>query len=198
MTGERQDEAAVRARLCAILGPAFELFPETLVRHALFRGRRLRVDLLAIPRDLAFSDIALAFETKGEREWDIPSWAQALKQASDYVLATVEPDLPAHVGKRVMATFVFPAPPWASGDKAGDASKASFLSGMAHMSGYHRVGMVSSAIYGRRRLNRLTLGFNEVWVESRGWRANARDMLSGKRQIGSQRFPILDELARLA
>lgn len=39
----------------------------------------------------------------------------------------------------------------------------------------------------------LTVG-NEVWVSSRGWRTDARNILAGKRQLGSQRFNILDEL----
>lgn len=196
-----RDETQIRAHLRAMLEPAFETFEEVEVRHALFRRRRMRVDLLAIPRDPTLSDIALAFETKGDRVWDIPLWAQALKQASDYVLATVEPKLSNHSGKRVMATFVYPAPQWVlemNENIHSETPKSSFLSGMAHMAGYHRVGMARyCASYGRQTALTLSIGPNEVWLSTRGWRAQARHLLAGKRQIGSQRFPILDELANL-
>lgn len=194
-------ERILRDRLRQRLEAAFETFEEVPVRHALFRHRRLRADVLAIPRDERFSDIALAFETKGDPDWDKPRWARALKQASDYVLATVEPEVAAHAGKRVMATFVFPAPPWVTGDALDGRGpvdgRAAFLSGMAQMAAFHRVGMAkfSPELQGRPLI--LSFGPNEVWLSTTGWRSAARDLLVGRRQIGSQRFAILDELRRL-
>lgn len=196
------DEVKVRALLRRLLDPAFETFEEVPVRHALFRRRRLRADVLAIPRDPAYSDIAVAFETKSAREWDIPSLSQALKQASDYVLSTVEPDTPAHAGKRVMATFIFPGLEFkgegviAALEDPVAAYKAAFYAGLVHMASYHRVGQARLGMaYGQRALSLLLPG--EVWLSTRGWRANARNLLVGKRQLGSQRFPILEELKGL-
>lgn len=177
------------------LAPAFETWREVRLRHALFRRCKLRIDLLAVPREEPYRRIALGFEVKGHAKWDEPIWAKALKQASDYVLATVEPDRPdvrPHVGKRVMAVFVWPAPSWVVSSKSTDIQGV-FLSGMAQMAGYLRVGraMVSQS---RRPSLELTFGPNDVWGSVSGWRPHAHNMLVGKRQIGSQRFNILDEL----
>lgn len=168
-----------------VLNADFELFGEVSVRHALFRRRTLRVDLLGIPKAPELSDIALAFEVKGHSEWDIPRLAKCLKQASDYVLATIEPavGMELHAGKRVMAVFIYPSPSPAD----------QFHLGMVHMASYHRVGTVGVGEQYRERPHILHCG-EELWLTSRGWRANARNVLAGKRQIGSQRFSILDEL----
>jgi hypothetical protein len=40
----------------------------------------------------------------------------------------------------------------------------------------------------------LYFGPNEVWVQGRGWHADAEHMLLGKRQVGSQRKTVLDLL----
>ena len=199
MGGSQRDEVQTRAHLRAMLESAFETFEEVDVRHALFRKRRLRVDVLAIPRDPGLSDLALAFETKGDRDWLIPTYAEALKQASDYVLARVEPKLAAHAGKPVMATFIYPAPRKVMEPhphRIEPDKKIFFLSGMAHMAGYHRVG--TARMETLKRGPALVLSVNEeIWNSHRGWRTNARNVLAGKRQLGSQRFPILEELATL-
>lgn len=182
--------------LRGLLAADFDTFVEVPVRHALFRRRSLRIDLLAIPKADHLRDIALGFEVKGHDEWNIPSLAHCLKQASDYVLATVEPELPEHVGKRVMAVFVYPAPDKVNVTFDDVNPTAAFYSGMVHMAGYYRVG--SAKISSGYREKPLTLSCpDEVWVSSRGWRSNARNILVGKRQIGSQRFPILEELSKL-
>lgn len=194
-----RSEADVRAHLAAVLARDFETFEEVEVRHALFRRRMLRIDVLAIPRDPVLTDLALAFETKGDRRWLIPEWAQALKQASDYVLATIEPKLAAHAGKRVMAAFVYPAPRWQSHGappSAGVTHEEMFLSGMGHMASYQRVG-TARIVEGRRGPELVLKAGEELWTSTRGWRSNARNVLAGKRQIGSQRFPILEELRGL-
>lgn len=195
-------EEDVRRRLRVWLDPAFETHEEVVVRHALFRRRRLRVDVLAIPRDPAMSDIAIAFETKSDRVWDTALWGQVLKQASDYVLSTVEPELRGHAGKRVMATFVYPCPHWRGRGESEEGGtclegKEKLLAGMGHFAGYHRVGMASaeqSSNHGRYLTLRLGV---DVWNSWRGWHGHARNVLVGKRQLGSQSFPILDELKTL-
>jgi len=184
-----------RIELESWLAPAFETWREVKLCHALFRRRKLRIDLLAVPREDPYRQIALGFEVKGHTEWDEPIWAKALKQASDYVLATVEPDRPGlgpHVGKRIMAVFVWPAPSWVISPKSADIQGA-FLSGMAQMAGYLRVGRATVS-KSRRPSLELTFGPNDVWGSASGWRPHAQNMLVGKRQIGSQRFNILEEL----
>jgi len=97
--------------LIGLLQSDFTVYREVEVRHALFRRRSLRVDVLAVPVDPALSDIAVAFEVKGYAVWDSDTLARCLKQAGDYVLSSVEArskDASTHNGKRVMATFVYP------------------------------------------------------------------------------------------
>lgn len=191
-----RDERIAKDELLRLLRGDFEVFEEATVSHALFRHRVIRPDMLAIPVDERMSDIALAFEVKGDTDWDVPRLSAALKQASDYVLATVVPGGPwdAHAGKRVMATFLYPAPSkMFSPDLAADEA---YRRGMVHMAGYFRVGAAfASDRYGGRPLALECPG--EVWVKGRGWRADARNILVGKRQIGSQRFSVLDELKRI-
>jgi hypothetical protein len=92
-----------------------------------------------------------------------------------------------------MAVFVWPAPKWVICALRGGVEDA-FLSGMAHMAGYHRVGMARKSEDPRHPGIDLTFGPNDVWGTKRGWRVHAYNMLVGKRQIGTQRFSILDEL----
>lgn len=172
--------------------PAFETFSEVKVRPVLFRRRTLRVDLLAIPREEPYRRIALGFEVKGHAKWEEPTWAIALKQASDCVLATVEdnrPGLQSHTGKRIMAAFVWPAPLWRHKNDAESA----FLSGMAQMAGYHKAGTAKVSSSRQPELE-LRVGLSDVWGSARGWRPHGYNILVGKWQIGSQRVSILEEL----
>lgn len=195
----QETELQIRNRLRGLICDDFDVFEEVNLSHSLFRHRLLRADLVAIPRDPKMSDIAIAFETKKDQDWDIPSWGAALKQASDYVLATIHKDRPQiapHAGKRVMAVFMFPCASRQNWGACDDVREAA-LSGMSHLAASFRVGVARSVNYGR--VERIALMVpNEVWVAGRGWRSDARNILVGKRQIGSQRFPILEELDRIA
>lgn len=186
--------------LASLIKSDFELFSEVWVRHPLFRNRRMRVDIVAVPRDEAMADIAFAFELKKDVDALDVSWAKHLKQGADYVLSTIEPDatrpiLTKHFGKRVMATFMFPGGPSNTWHYSSDPKDA-WLAGMSHMASTFRVGTVQYSGYNG---NPIALYCpNEVWVSGRGWRHDARNILVGKRQIGSQRFSILDELAGIS
>ena len=190
-------ELARVRELEAWLLPAFETFREVPLRHALFTHRTLRIDLIGIPKDDRFCDIALGFEVKGHDEWDIPSLARCLKQASDYVLGIIQPGFAPrdHDGKRVMAVFIYP-PPSTCGMREGSRGGRDFLLGMAHIAGYHRVGTagVAAGYHGYREVPFVSSCGEEHWTSSKGWWQNARNVLVGKRQIGSQRFSILNEL----
>lgn len=192
------EEDKRRSHLAGLLAPDFEVFEEVWVRHALFRHRVLRADIIAIPKDGRFSHCAIGFEVKGYDEWDIPSLAKSLKQASDYVLATVEPNQAAevHCGKRVMATFIYPAPEAESIFQMTDPKQA-FWAGMIQSAGAHRVGAANVANTYKEKPLVLAVSRSEIWLSSRGWRADALNLLSGKRQIGSQKFDILTELAKM-
>lgn len=181
------------------LAKGFDTWCEVPLRHALFRRRTLRVDLIAFPRDPRFSDIALAFEVKGHEQWDGPRYAKALKQASDYVLATVDTGIvpPEHNGKRVMGVFLWPGKPEPELDDPYPEYERGRFYGMAHLAGYFRVGTASYTDRRGTPVFCLRLG-EQLWFEDRGWRASARNVLVGKRQIGSQRFPILDELEAMS
>jgi hypothetical protein len=187
------EEDRRRRILCDKLGPHFEIFEEVWVRHPLFRRRRLRVDILAIPREVRYSSIAIGFEVKGYPDWDIPSLGTALKQASDYVLATIEPEaaIPDRLhGKRIMAAFVYPGIADLLGVDLRGPPKLAYLAGMIQSASAHRVGTAVDV----KDLT-LQVGTSEIWVGSKGWRSDANNLLSGQRQIGSQRFSILDELS---
>lgn len=188
-------------RLEGMLGNDFMTWREVPLRHALFRRRSLRVDLLAVPRSQEFSDIAIGFEVKSNDHSDEGNLGKALKQASDYVLGSIEADraeLNEHAGKRVMAVFLWPSPQWVSGPREQAPPKECFCMGMMHLASHLRVGVARIDKDYREHPLVIALGQNAVWISSRGWRATARNQLVGKRQIGSQRFPILDELEAMS
>ncbi|MCW9035389.1 MAG: hypothetical protein OQJ97_14295 [Rhodospirillales bacterium] len=194
------DEISAKEYLIDILSGHFELYCEVNVQHATFGELTIRPDIVAIPLDQQYNDIALAFEIKSGKGFGTPEFAKAFKQASDYVLSRIKPDaarcekFKSHVGKPIVACFMFPAPPWATENslsedmsqceliKTGDEI---FNSGMAHMAGYLRVGMVRRSFDNRSNPFVLCFGPNEVWNSSKGWRSDARNKLVGKRQIGS-------------
>lgn len=198
-----------REGLKTALSEHFSVYEEVNVRHAFF-NIDMRIDLIAVPAPGAPFLLPIGFETKGHEQWDIPLLAKCLKQASDYVLSTIspQPSLPQSLfGKRVMAVFIYPSPIFRpnAGPEVGSPSdlsgnsvsaKDSFFRGMIHMAGYSRVG---SCFYDPQyKGSPLVLRCpNEVWIGSKGWRSDALNILSGKRQIGSQKVDILDQLARL-
>jgi hypothetical protein len=203
------NEPEAKAFLKEALSDQFEVFPEVSVRHATFSHVNIRPDFVAVPKDNQFSDLALAFEVKSMSKPTTPAVAKALKQASDYVLARINHDpkradgLNNHAEKPVVACFLFPAPEWRTEgalhgvhdpDELRRIGDQIFLSGMAHLAGYLRVGLAFVSEAHRKRSLVLTFGPNEIWVSSRGWRSKARDRLVGKRQIGSTRKNLADLL----
>lgn len=170
--------------------PGFVGYREVPVRHALFTKHLLRVDLLGVPRDPAFSDLLVGFEVKRHKQdkWSEQALAKTVKQASDYCLATVEPDrddIEFLRGRRVLAAFIWPAP------LNNDAFRRMF-----QVASYFRVG--AARIDYRKRDQRLEMRLGQViWSTANEWSGVARTTLAGKRQIGSQRFNVLDELQAL-
>lgn len=185
-------EKPVRIELASYLESGFDVYEEVWLRHALFRERRLRCDLLAIPHDPDMADIILAFEVKYiEDKWDSAFFCKAVNQASDYIYATIEPNLPEHAGKRVLAAFVFP---WAGCRNSGGDN---LLRGIARMAGYHRVGIGVRPGDGWRKNFMLECNA-DIWCGPNRWFVQARHILAGKRQIGSTKFSILEELEKLS
>ena len=204
-----KNEPEARLFLEEELSDQFEIYSEGSVRHATFSHVNIRPDYVIVPKDREFRDLALAIEVKSMSMQTTPVVAKALKQASDYVLSRINHDprrkdgINNHANKPIVACFLFPAPEWHTEDSLRGVNDAEeiyktgdqiFLSGMTHFAGYLRVGRALVSTRYRERTFVLSFGPNEVWVSSRGWRSNARNMLVGKRQIGSTRKDLADLL----
>lgn len=203
-----EEEAA--SDLYSRLSGHFEIFPEVTVQHATFPNLKIRPDFVVIPKDEKFCDLALAFEVKSMKDADPPVMAQAFKQATDYVLSRIVKDerradgLNAHVGKPIVACFIYPAPEWGPGDvshltdsfeRENQKSDNLMHTGMMHLARYFGVGR-GTLFENRRQETELGLYFgpNDVWKSSKGFSNNARNLLVGKRQFGSTRKNIADLL----
>jgi hypothetical protein len=155
------------AELIKLLRAEFDLYREVQVEHR-FYARPLRVDLLAIKRD-----ITLAFEVKSP-SFKLP-WA--LRQARDYVGADVTSGTTI-AGRIVQACFVYPIP-WSMIANHG------WQYGMIKLAEYDRVGVGYINPYS----NEIVLGFanDTVWSRRWGWSGRAERMLFGGRQFGGKR-----------
>lgn len=196
-------EKEYRAELIGALGSAFECFEEVPLEHPLFRGRKVRADLVAIPVDPRLSGYALAFEVKRpDRTWDYSKWSGAIRQASDYVYGRIAPAGPARAfaGRRIAAAFMFPSPPLNTEGRLTDTGPFVFpassvmVSGLFHMALHFRVGSAYWETIGRERNFCLTFGPNPVWDTRRGLRTQGINLIAGSRTLGSQRIDWKAEL----
>jgi len=161
---------------------------EVPLRHALFQKHVIRCDVLAIPLDARFSGLTLAFEVKEpQHPEDTSFWKRAIRQASDYVYATVEPQRGfEHLsGRRVSSSFVYP---YMLPDGMNHRSIANYFD----LATYLRVGRAFHES-GRRERLALYLG-NRVWRSDQRFASKAEGELLGKRQIGSRQVDLLCEL----
>lgn len=188
-------EQARREELKNILSGHFACHEEVRLRHALFRTCRIRADIVAIPLDPKLAGYALAFEVKEPTSpnWQTKHWIHAMRQASDYLYAEIEPQpgIPGGVGRRIAASFLYPSPP-ISGIFSLDSCDEP-LAGALLLALHFRVG---HAHYDRKKGDRFVLSFgpNEVWRSDIGFSAVAIGLLTGKRTVGSQRIDVLRSL----
>ncbi|MGD9829941.1 MAG: hypothetical protein AB7E70_01370 [Hyphomicrobiaceae bacterium] len=190
-------ERELRDELVSLLGCNFYCIQEAALRHGQFSRHVIRADVLAFPLDSDFFDVPIAFEIKSlkrGRESHYAEWAPAIKQASDYVYARIEDGrVGGFVGRRVVASFVYPAPPWGvePGALIGRvANHQLIVSGAFHAALYFRVGRARKDKKGALELS---FGPNPIWQSGR-WTGAARDFLRKKRKIGSQMVDVLAEL----
>lgn len=159
--------------------PHFYMQEEVDVFHVALQ-RKLRVDLLLRPKE--YTDALIAIEVKGHKDWCIPTLTKAIKQSADYVLTT-DPS-----GTPIMACLLYP---WMQDDLQPpgtnySADRVHYYAGMMQMAGAFRVGYVEETFDNFRFI----ISGNEIWNLQRGWRQQAKYLLGGKRQIGSQRKPV--------
>lgn len=198
-------EKARRNELMMALGSSFDCFEEVILRHPTFQNHTIRADLVAVPVDSRFNNYALAFEVKNATpDWSAIEWCEAIKQASDYVYATIEPNqasLEAFSGRRISASFIFPAPPY---DRFGTHSdgrgvirenEVTVATGALHLALHFRVGRAYWWGVSSGQIFSLSLGPNLIWDAKNGFRKAYIGLVTGKRSIGSQMIDVMKELS---
>ena len=198
-------EKLLRRQLIEHLKKDFLCVEEVSVRPALFPRHVVRADVVALPinPEHKLFDSPIAFEVKNVDEidiYDLSNWSKAIKQASDYVYATIEPDkrLQDFAGRRIIASFVFPAPPFqwsANGTDDPDGFRKIRTSSAFHLASYFKVGAAQFSRTGNQKESlTLYMGRGEVWTQNKGWSGTATNHLSNKRKLGSQNINVLAEL----
>lgn len=199
-------EKARRAELIDALGDHFICFEEVKLRHALMSKHCVRADVVAIPIEETFWGFAIAFEVKepSYKRRNAAQWIQSLRQASDYVYASIEPEkrndnLAGHIGRRIAGAFVFPAPAFGGREIVTPETELAqdervFMAGAMQLGLHFRIGGAGWEQTGIGPRFRLMFGLNEVWRSDCGFCHSGPGLLSGKRTLGSQKVDVMTEL----
>lgn len=184
-----------RIELIQSLGSGFHFFEEVRLRHAMFEGRIIRADVLAVPVEGKFAGVPLAFEVKEPTpEQQSKFWVKALRQAADYVYAKIEPPvrkcegLP--VGGRIAAAFIFPAPATTDYDLQ---DRKDVLIGARALALHFRVGQARPSVRGKGRFA-LAFAGNEIWQSDCGFKEVAGQFIGGGYRLGSKIINAIEEL----
>lgn len=186
-------EAEVRRQLMSYLEPEFVCSEEISLRCET-GGYRVRADVVAIPRSEEFQGITLAFEVKFPKaNWELKNWISALKQASDYVGATVVPNCcRLFQDRKIDAAFVYPFPSLVPSNIIGNDAKCPLrpydfepLRGALDLGALFRVGAARIVLKPKSTIE-LRFGPNRIWSGIGGYSQHAWNTLLGKRHIGAQ------------
>jgi len=197
-----------RAELIEVLSGHFICFEEVDLRHALMTKHCIRADVVAIPNEPKFWGFAIAFEVKEptSKYRNSADWIQSLRQAADYVYASIEPknradNLSSHFGRRIAAAFLYPVPSYMPNIREVTQADAElvekddrFLAGAMQLALHFRVGGASWEQTGIGPRFRLIFGPNEVWRSDCGFCHSGPGLLSGKRTLGSRKVDVMAEL----
>jgi hypothetical protein len=197
-------EKARRKELIEAINHDFSCFEEVTLRHATFQRRTIRADVVAVPQDPRFSGYAFAFEVKNPDEmWDIDPWCKAIKQASDYVCAAIEPGqkgLEMFSGRRIAVSFIFPAPPYDRYGQTKDGNGVIREASIGHAAGalqlalHFRVGGARWRYHQNGKHLEFSMGPNSIWHSSRSFFPSCVGLITRKRSLGSQKIDVMNEL----
>lgn len=196
-------EKARRAELMAALGDQFVCFEEVTLTHAMFTRHKVRADVVAIPLDERLAGYAFAFEVKEPTQaWNYAAWSGAIRQASDYVYAKIDPVAPAvqFAGRRIAGAFMFPSPPYNPHGMPMEPTpfvrpgEEQMVSGQFHLALHFRVGRAFWETTRRGPRFNLSFGPNPVWDSERGLWHHGVNLIAGKRTLGSGKIDVKAEL----
>ncbi len=194
-------ERPVREQLLQTLNWSFLSHEEVELSHPFWPELNLRADIVAVPLDDPLRYLPLAFEVKNPAVGDeskYTTWSFAIKQAADYVFASIrDPRMPDFNGRRIAGAFVFPAPnlPPPSPDKVNDRETyhRTISAGAFHLAQHFGVGRALLSANGE-----LLLMFGpSVVFAANSWSDRVKRVLKSKRRIGSQMIDIHSRLGGL-
>ena len=183
-----------RTELIERLNSEFECFQEVWLRPILQSEKRVRADVVAVPRSEDLSNIIIAFEVKEPRqEQNFVKWTKAFRQAYDYVDAVVDDPVraPPIAGLRVACAFVYPSPSYQPPGSTNVTSRflrpghEAAMAGVIHLALQFRVGIAN--IDEKSRLI-LSFGPNTIWQERLGFLNFNMGLVTGTRPLGSRRI----------
>ncbi|WP_127558005.1 hypothetical protein [Nioella ostreopsis] len=196
-------EQARREELMNALADDFWCFEEVNLRHATFNRHLVRADVVAVPKDTRLERFAIAFEVKEpDKSWHYAKWAQAARQAYDYVFARIEDSSSASVfaGRRISGAFLYPAPIYYPEGKGRSPNQycrddnEELTTGILHLGLHLRVGWAAWDFKPREPRFELRFGPNPVWRQRIGFQKQGINLLSGSRPLGSRRIDFASEL----
>lgn len=187
--GKLDIEHEARIELIAHLGANF-VCQEEVNLH--FHGRQLKCDVLARPLATNFEKYIFAFEVKRpDCNWHHKKWARTIKQACDYVGASVLGRVEgiANPGDIVTASFVYPAPHIAPSERPFARSEIiregfeNAIAGMFHLALMFRCGAAGKTKWTNIEVYSLSMGPTEIWNDRFGFRPKAHDLLANGRSF---------------
>lgn len=192
-------EKEQRKELIAALGGYFTCYEEVRLQPAIFPRRTLKCDVLAIPTHPQLANAALAFEVKrpeAKAMLDATYWTRAIKQAADYLYATVlpHPSIERLAGRCVTAAVIYPGPAELA-DGIGQDTESQVLVGAFEVANHFRVGRASWKSSGNKPRGYLSIHMGRpLWRSTTGFKEAAITQLCGKRPFGTQQVDLLADL----
>jgi hypothetical protein len=193
-------EIEKRKELIGYISNSFYCYEEVTLLHSVFTKRKVRCDVLAIPKDSRYAGLTFAFEVKLDVV-DRPDedWRKAIHQAMDYIYAVVDDGKFSGLnGRRVTSAFIFPGNlqhVLPHQDTAMAVERGIIWGGLL-VAAHFRVGQATVESFANRSTRfALKFGTNPAWRSDKGFTDQADGLLIGKRQIGSRKVDVWQDLA---
>ena len=175
-------EKPLRDEIRDIMQNDFLVFEEVCI-NSLLHEKKLRADLIIIPKDDRFTEQTFAIEVKNPRpDWQPKHWSYVAKQAFDYIGGKLEESIDILKNRKIDASFIFPSPDYHC---PGGNYDQHIIQGILQLAAQFRIGRATRAVDSVCGSFTLSIGANDIWTPKSGWTSQAVYLLKNKIRHGS-------------